>query len=253
MNRPEPLLGDTIDRIVSGGLKPADLRRAVERVEESDDGWRRLALAFIEEQALTEILREKAVERPREREILPFRPKSSFVRRLVYAASLAAMAFGLGWLGHEVTDNTGMKLADFSPSRTVGDSLLPGPEEGVRAAESRVLNLDQDGFQSPHPASPPSSRFQGESRLAQAFHESGAVSGEGLPNLPEPDRSGLSLEEWLQDQPPAISQYDQAVLEREGYRVEQHREVLLGTLDDGRLAAVPVDQVAVEYVGHLPL
>jgi hypothetical protein len=63
----------------------------------------------------------------------------------------------------------------------------------------------------------------------------------------------IPFEDWLRDQPPPISSYEQAALEREGYRVEQHREVVLGTLDDGRLAALPVDQVELEYVGHLPL
>lgn len=253
MNRPELRLDDTIDRIVSGGLSPADLRRAVERIEESRDGWRRLALAFIEEQALSEILREKDVDRPQDCEILAFRPRSMFVRRFAYAASLVAMAFGLGWLGHDVTENGRMTFAGFSRSKTTDNGPPARAGEMVRAAGVRDPDPDQTGLQTSHQVSPPSPRFQGEGRLAQAVHESGVVPGEGLPNPPEPDRSGLSLEDWLRDQPPPISQYDQAVLEREGYRVEQHREVLLGTLDDGRLAAVPVDQVAVEYVGHLPL
>jgi len=60
-------------------------------------------------------------------------------------------------------------------------------------------------------------------------------------------------ERWLLDQPSAVSEWQQVLWERQGYQLEQHRDLIPVTLADGRRAAVPVDQVQVRYVGHDPL
>jgi hypothetical protein len=238
-------LDDVIDRIVDGGLSPQELREAVARLEETDDGWRRCALAFIEARALGEVLREMDGARPSNLEVLPFRRRAIVARRLAYAASLAVLAFGLGWLGHGVGPNGDRGL---TPPARLGENLPGGTDR------TRPVAIAQE----PHtgrvrPVPPDQSTSLGAGLTTPPF-------GEGRPAPPEPPTEGLiageveiPFEDWLRDQPPPISPYEQAILEREGYRVEQHREVVLGTLDDGRLAAVPVDEVQVEYVGHIPL
>jgi hypothetical protein len=58
---------------------------------------------------------------------------------------------------------------------------------------------------------------------------------------------------WLAAQPPPVSDYGLAVLQRHGYQVDQRRRLLVGTLGDGRRVTVPVDQVQVLYTGNNPL
>ena len=60
-------------------------------------------------------------------------------------------------------------------------------------------------------------------------------------------------ERWLLNQPPAVSEWERVLWERQGYQLEEQRKLVAVTLADGRRAAVPVDQVQVRYVGHDPL
>ena len=55
---PNPPLAELIDRIVDGGLTPAQLRHAVGELDLAPDGWRRCALAFLEAQYWSEAFRE---------------------------------------------------------------------------------------------------------------------------------------------------------------------------------------------------
>jgi len=229
MNDLNPDLDDVVDRIVDGGLSPRELRAAVARLDASPDHWRRCALAFIEARTLGEVLRESDEARPSSREVIPIRRNTVVVRRLAYAASLAAMALGLGW---------------FGAGHGVGGHGAAGVDTGTVSVSTTR----------------PSHRSEAPG-VERGTVPSAHVLGAGLPTPPEPPTEGLiaeeqttmAFEDWLRDQPPPISSYEQAALEREGYRVEQRREIVLGTLDDGRLAAVPVDEVQVEYVGHLSL
>ena len=59
--------------------------------------------------------------------------------------------------------------------------------------------------------------------------------------------------QWLRNQPPRLTEHQQALLERRGYQVDQHRRIITATLGDGRRVTVPVDQVQVRYTGNNPL
>ena len=80
-----------LDRLVDGELPPQARRDLIRRVELHPDGWRRLALAFLEAQAFA----EASADRPPAPISLPFprRPR----RRLALAASLLGLAFVTGW------------------------------------------------------------------------------------------------------------------------------------------------------------
>ncbi len=78
-------------------------------------------------------------------------------------------------------------------------------------------------------------------------------SGES-PSRRVPILSGPGLDDrWLREQPPAVSAYDRAQLERRGYQIDERRRLVSVDLEDGRSVAIPVDEVAVEYVGQQPL
>jgi hypothetical protein len=217
----EKNLSDLIDRVVDGELSPGQLRDAVARLDASPDGWRRCALAFIEERALGELLREADV-RPTPLDRSTIRSRSSRVRRLALAASLIAMAFGAGWMGHGSMSREPLKSTEAIAPPVVAASWEEEPAISVS------------------PSAPVDSPATGPSPMPDANY----LASESVE---------IPFEEWLQELPPPISAHDEAVLEREGYRVEQRRDVVLGTLDDGRLAAVPIDEVEVKYVGHIPL
>jgi hypothetical protein len=50
-----------------------------------------------------------------------------------------------------------------------------------------------------------------------------------------------------------LSEHQQALLERCGYQVDQHRRIITATLADGRRVTLPVDQVQVRFTGNNPL
>ncbi|ODU00567.1 MAG: hypothetical protein ABS79_03100 [Planctomycetes bacterium SCN 63-9] len=239
-------LDAVIDRVVDGELSSSQLREAIARIEASHDGWRRCALAFIESQCLGQILREadevSVTVSSSGRTVLPFQPRRgiSAVRRLALAASLAALAFGLGWIGRggigarQGAPGVDAQTRPMLASNVVEtrDAIVTTPEpshEGstIRGTRNAPLRFDDE-------------LAQADSDEAPTFDDS-------------PTPLEVSFEDWVRAQPPAISSYDQALLECEGYQVEQRREVLFGSLEDGRLAAVPVDEVELKYVGHVPL
>ena len=58
---------------------------------------------------------------------------------------------------------------------------------------------------------------------------------------------------WVESQPSSIPDYVRAQLERQGYQIEENHRLLDLDLQDGRRVAIPVDEVAVDYVGRVPL
>ncbi len=110
-----------IDRMAEGVLSPAELRAAVALLEASPDGWKRLAVAFLENRCLDEALQplssEPALRRGR-----------AWPRRLAAAAAVAA-SFALGWAGH------GARMTAAPAAPAVIAQALPEPPAPVALAE----------------------------------------------------------------------------------------------------------------------
>jgi hypothetical protein len=146
------------------------------------------------------------------------------------------MAFAMGWF-------TGGR-----PGRPViEESTGPPP---IVQAEPRdepagaVAQADE-----PHPVRPlPIPTVRQVARLQIATGPDGASTAE-VPILAGP---GLDPE-WLMKQPMPVSDRERAVLERQGYALDQERRLVAMPLDDGRRVVVPVDQVRLRYVGTEPL
>ncbi len=58
---------------------------------------------------------------------------------------------------------------------------------------------------------------------------------------------------WLEQQPATVPDYVRAQWERRGFRVEENHRLMGLDLKDGRRVAIPVDEVALDYVGRQPL
>jgi hypothetical protein len=86
-------------------------------------------------------------------------------------------------------------------------------------------------------------------RAVAHLHVGAKSAGADVPILAGP---GID-EQWLKNQPPPVTEYDQVALERQGYQVDQRRRFFTRILADGRRLAVPVDQVQIRFTGNDPL
>lgn len=90
------LLMQDMDRLVDGELSPLDRQNLLKRLDNEPDGWRRCALAFLEDQAFREGLKPVAQEVPAALTLPKSQPRSRRRDRLMTAAAVL-LAFTLGW------------------------------------------------------------------------------------------------------------------------------------------------------------
>jgi hypothetical protein len=251
MTDPDPLTDAFLDRIVDGELSPAELRGALDRLENEPDGWKRCALAFLEAQCWRESLRAERSQAPAFREgvahsVLHTPPRSGRPsvgwRRVAMAAGIAAISFALGWRIHP--DRTSPPGPGTSSAPAIVDR--PRQTEAARTADLADLregmtDATQDALPSPDPAPPVVT--VGRLRVGPTD------SAPAVPILAGP---GID-EAWVRNQPPPITEHQQAILEQQGYQVDRRRRLITAWLADGRRVTVPVDQVQVRYTGIEPL
>jgi hypothetical protein len=262
-----PLGGELIDRIVDGSLSPAELRRALESLEHTPDGWKRCTLAFLEAQCWREAL--GALGAPAEMRAggrswaalgaaVPVpRPPRRWLRGLAAAAAMA-LSFTVGWLSHP--KHAGSSRSADAPARVPVDSARQAQQqEQVAERAQQGLHADAsattgDPYGPALPVPPP--RHNGTPPVLGQVVQTVArlrIGPEGA-GTEVPILAGPGLDDgWLQAQPPPLSEYDEAVLARHGYRVDQRRRLLSATLADGRRVTVPIDQVQIVYTGNNPL
>jgi len=220
--RPEPLADAEVDRLVDGCLGETERRELILRLDDEPDGWRRCALAFLEDQAWRSALAlpvatPKVVEVPAD---APRRARPAWLR-LSVAASMLAATFAVGFATGGAMRGTRQPLV----ARSDRPKVQPPAPEASDAPVREVGWIDVvDGS-----------------------------NGESPPGR-VPILSGPGLDErWLRDQPPSVPDYVRAQWERQGYQVEERRRLVSLDLDDGRRVAIPVDEVNLEFVGQKPL
>jgi hypothetical protein len=251
-----PLDDAFIDRIVDGDLSPAQLGAALDRLDRTPDGWRRCALAFLESQCWRESLRAPvelvglptaSVRSTRPSFAAEKRPVTIPWTRGVIAAGFAAVAFATGWLSHPPYP--------ASEDRDVGPQRAPA----VAADDRKVSTSQSEGpvtVDALSPAGygefapPPEPRFRPDSSDSVVMVGRLRIGPPGG-STEVPIFAGPQIdEEWLQNQPPALDEYQRALLERQGYQVDQQRRIITAILPDGRRVSVPIDQVQVLYTGN---
>ncbi len=254
MTDPDPMAPITVaflDRIVDGELSTAALREALERLESEPDGWKRCALAFLEAQCWRESFRAEQCRAPAladgdahsiSQSIRRSNRPSLGWRRVAIAAGVAAISFALGWRvrpdqppPRETTAASAPATANQSP-----------PSAGVESDQIDNLPYVAAGMpRDERPSSDPTPPILTVGRLRVGGTDSAAtvpiVAGPGID------------EEWVRNQPPPITEHQQAILEQQGFQVDRRRRLITATLADGRRVSVPIDQVQVRYTGIEPL
>jgi hypothetical protein len=233
-----PLEDDFIDRIVDGGLTPIELRMAIDRLDREPEAWKRCALVFLEAQCWRESFR--ALEAPPRIGVAAPSPsgttgrlgrKSREWRRVAIAAGMAAASFAMGWFAHPDRSPTQIQHGPTSPALAIATNQdTPAPraqaqetEDPSEPAGEFVRYLEPDRFR--------------------------AGPGVVVPILAGP---GIG-EHGLGDGRPRLSEHQLALLERQGYQVDQRRGIVIATLDDGRRVTLPIDQVRFRYTRNDPL
>ena len=212
-----PVPDSAIDRLVDGDLNESDRREILLALEEDPDGWRRCALAFLEDQSWREALAYPASVGPKVASIPPsppsIRPPTRWIRRASMVASLLALSFAAG------------RFSPGNPRVEVSRADSPKPVETIPEPIREVGYIDfVDG-------------------------SSGETPPRRLPILSGP---GLD-EKMFRDRPPTVPDYVRARLERQGYQVKERRKLVSITLEDGRRVSIPMDEVELDYVGQKPL
>jgi hypothetical protein len=256
----EPL-AELIDRMVDGGLTPAQLRRAVRELDSTPDGWRQCALSFIEAQTWGEAFRNlngtilestptpesSDCSTPAMTSILRPIPTSGVISRRwigdALAAGIAIIAFSLGWLVHGVRNPVQSDRPAILAEVTTKADRAPEPEV---AGETPTPT---DPRESALISALPRDRIPTVQEVARLRIGAGDPYSSEVPIL-----AGSGLDpRWILQQPPPISDHQRAIWQRQGYQLDQRRRVVSVPLGDGRRAAVPIDQVQVRYVGQVPL
>ncbi len=257
MNAPEPsespMDATRMDRLVDGELPEGERRELLSGLDRQPDGWRRCALAFLEAQCWHKELADfvgrpaarpaappaTTAESPPQTTPPPQRPNRNLAGRAATAVAMAASFFAALWLGWALQDQwQGDGVAVSMPDGLAG----AGPVPDVVAPR-------------PSPLAEPSQRpiaLSGPWQMVTLSANGPDGRRTQTIDLPACERQHLESQ-WPESLPAALPCEVLESLERAGYRVRQHRELLPLEMPDGRRLVVPVDKVEVQYVGRPPL
>lgn len=239
---PDPIDREAIDRMVDAALPIDEQRDLLSSFDENPDGWRHLALAYMESQSLkTEfgglippVAPVPALDATVEVFEEPQAPgRSSFSSPdWIITATIAVAAFAVGMVALSWWRNSGTS-DDIPP--------IAGSYEDHRSG-------GYAGFEDPRARFDP----HGKDFLALT-----------LPayDMPEPKRGGTMTYKVplrkaspgethnLYTAPPVISPEMRVKLKRMGHLVREERRVYPLKLKDGRQVLVPVNEIQIFYVG----
>ena len=124
-----------LDRLVDDELSASEREQLLNSFEQTSDGWRRCALAFLEHQAwrhqLKQFVQPSKEEAVRVSDSTAQSPGSSRAGWLALAAGLL-LAFSLGWLSHPVSREAGLAKESSEPERSVVQQpLVMEPAPGL--------------------------------------------------------------------------------------------------------------------------
>ena len=229
-----------LDRLVDNELDAAGSRGLLKALDESPDGWRRCALAFLEAQAWRSDLRgavaaSALAPSPPAHPVPRTRSRAVRVGQAGLIAAAVILSFGAGWLAR--------------PGR---DDRLP---VDAGTASSGVVQREGDDEERPDrlPADSGKSGLDGQQNVRLAGTLTLEVEDHGQSRtLRVPVIEGRGIDaRWLLEQPPAIRASVVHALERRGHRVEAHRQLVTFNLKDGRKLILPVDEVDVRFAGRV--
>jgi hypothetical protein len=235
MNEFEPVSIGQIDRLVDGELSRDERRAVLMALDHERDGWRQLALAFLESQALRDSLsgRSKATTAPISvapigvtRPVIQSRWSSSSILAVVASA---ALMFGLGRLS-----TSSMQQASHETVTSAPATYQPSTTSPVEDAQSELVADAGSSVQQ-----------QQTLRLELGDGQGGPTQAVEVPMV---ESTGIRPEDLLAG-PSVVPDSVQRALLRSGKRVYEQRQLYEVTLEDGRHGVMPVSNVVVENAG----
>lgn len=248
-----------LDRMVDGELSEEEQRSLLQRLEESSNGWKELALAYVEasvwkdqfSQTRTILESDSTRALPsviasigdRQRETDPHIGKQEARQQSGMTSAFAAVAvvlvFGLGiWLGRTQIEFPGQpsQIADTPQSPSTNVANIP-PQDGPIPTTTVNQNTD-----SPIPKTVQVVYSDGQSDVLRVVDVpiADSVHGDG----------SKQLDEFWHRPESAIPAELRAELEKSGHQITESRDLWPAQLPDGRSVVIPVSQV---HVANTPL
>jgi hypothetical protein len=226
----EELSAQQLDRLVDGELSDAERRELLQAADREPDGWRRVALAFVESQALrrelSELMRPLSLESPDVRHRPPAPSERGRLLRTGALVACSLLAFGVG------------RWTTTANERIARDSQTPAPSSRTFA---------DDNTQNERLMAGSAADAQRHQTLRLVFDDEFGGPPQAV-EVPVVDEASVDPTEFLNG-PPAISPEIQRALLRAGRRVREERQLYEVQLSDGRRGVVPVSNVLVENAG----
>lgn len=220
------------DRLVDGEMNEAERRDLLAGLDDTPNGWRRCALAFLESQCWKQTLgpmTQKAAGG--EIAVKPMQAvRSVWPNRMATLAAMAASFLLAFWVGSHLRE------------ASVGRQAAPAPSIGEIASTA-------GSQQTPVRLSPQARPKENPWKMVTVAAPTGSHRGGSAMQLPAVERDNLDPQ-WVRNVPPAMPDDVRRAFSRSGHQVEQHRELVPVPLQDGRQMVVPVDNVDVHYVGN---
>lgn len=241
-----------IDRLVDGELAESEQRSLLERLEDTPDGWRQLALAYVEASvwrnhfsaieiasdnttSLTCVAQSSArtsVDDGRSISVRTIRSSRTGTNRTFFAV-MVMIVFGLGvWFGKSRSDSQGqpMPIADNSVPHETGTT-------GPQSLRSESPTSATDSASPPIPESVQVVYSDGQSDVLRVLDVplSAAI----------PLRSTDQLNQLWSHRESAIPAELRSELEKAGHQIHESRDFWPAQLPDGRPVVIPVSQIHV--------
>lgn len=232
---PPAISRELLDLLVDGELSEPQRRELLLKLDRAPGGWRACATAFLEAQCLKQACGAIASQRMAGRSPQAVvKPRSRISRWLTGAVTALAMAatflvaLALGWMLRQGSGGAG-------PGGNAAQiAVLPAASQEAQPAAATGPALDEQS--GPHPwgtvrVSFPNAAGQAEQAISVPVTESDHID-----------------ESWFQPSPETLPAEVRATLERLGYQVRQHRQLLPVPMQNGYRLVLPVDQVEVRRV-----
>lgn len=252
MNEFESISASQLDRLVDGELSSGDRRAVLLALDRESDGWRRLALAFLESQAMRQSFSSTKAGAATASMSLPQAAHTPITSaNLLAAQSVVSSNRPAHWRSWGPLALCGLLVFGLGRLSLPGASV---PVSAVSSVDSSTQTYSQpaEGPSTKHSADPllvanaADSAFQQQTLRLELGDDSGGPSQ--LVDVPVVEAGRIAPEDLLQA-PSVIPDNVQRALLRSGRRVYEQRQVYEVTLEDGRRGIVPVSEVLVENAG----
>lgn len=220
------------DLLVDGELSEPRRCELLASLDQTQDGWRRCALAFLEAQCLARELGPISRVRPTQPRteeraadgVSPGRPWRTLLA--VAASFFLALGLGICWRSLFVSEQ-----GFVSQSVEVAEV----PESGPPRAPA-VSDAVDDPEENP------------DSWQMVSFSVSDGSDQGKMIQLPAVERDTIG-EAWLTNLPQGMPPDVVRAIEESGHQVRSQRRLMPLRMEDGRRLVIPVDQVELHYVG----